>query len=95
MQAWNRAASRKSPHRSERPGYALAESSVALRAFHIPDLKPSAIPANCTLLTGVFLAPFKELRLGFPKRYGAPAVAGHVAAQLGLAHSFIDIDNPA
>jgi dinuclear metal center YbgI/SA1388 family protein len=29
------------------------------------------------------------------ERYGAPAVAGHVAAQLGLAHSFIDIDNPA
>jgi len=29
------------------------------------------------------------------ERYGAPAVAGHVAAQLGLAHEFIDIDNPA
>ncbi len=29
------------------------------------------------------------------ERYGAPAVAGHVAAQLGLAHAFIDIDNPA
>jgi len=29
------------------------------------------------------------------ERYGAPAVAAHVAAQLGLAHSFIDIDNPA
>jgi dinuclear metal center YbgI/SA1388 family protein len=29
------------------------------------------------------------------ERYGAPAVAGHVAAQLGLAHQFIDIDNPA
>lgn len=29
------------------------------------------------------------------ERYGAPAVAGHVAAQLGLEHSFIDIDNPA
>ncbi|MEO7242984.1 MAG: Nif3-like dinuclear metal center hexameric protein, partial [Variovorax sp.] len=29
------------------------------------------------------------------ERYGAPAVAGHVAAQLGLAHVFIDIDNPA
>jgi dinuclear metal center YbgI/SA1388 family protein len=29
------------------------------------------------------------------ERYGAPAVAGHVAAQLGLAHTFIDIDNPA
>jgi dinuclear metal center YbgI/SA1388 family protein len=29
------------------------------------------------------------------ERYGAPAVAGHVAAQLGLTHEFIDIDNPA
>lgn len=29
------------------------------------------------------------------ERYGAPAVAGHVAAQLGITHSFIDIDNPA
>ncbi|AMM23847.1 Nif3-like dinuclear metal center hexameric protein [Variovorax sp. PAMC 28711] len=29
------------------------------------------------------------------ERYGAAAVAGHVAAQLGLAHEFIDIDNPA
>ncbi|MDR7375536.1 dinuclear metal center YbgI/SA1388 family protein [Rhodoferax ferrireducens] len=29
------------------------------------------------------------------ERYGAPAVAAHVAAQLGLEHLFIDIDNPA
>ena len=29
------------------------------------------------------------------ERYGAPAVAGHVAAALGLEHRFIDIDNPA
>ena len=29
------------------------------------------------------------------ERYGAPAVAAHVAAQLGLAHQFIEIDNPA
>jgi putative NIF3 family GTP cyclohydrolase 1 type 2 len=29
------------------------------------------------------------------ERYGAPAVAGQVAAQMGLAHEFIDIDNPA
>jgi dinuclear metal center YbgI/SA1388 family protein len=29
------------------------------------------------------------------ERYGAPAVASHVAAQFGLAHEFIDIDNPA
>ena len=29
------------------------------------------------------------------ERYGAPAVAGHVAGELGLRHTFIDIDNPA
>ncbi|HEY8359692.1 MAG TPA: Nif3-like dinuclear metal center hexameric protein, partial [Ramlibacter sp.] len=29
------------------------------------------------------------------ERYGAPAVAGHVAAQLGLEHVVIDVDNPA
>jgi dinuclear metal center YbgI/SA1388 family protein len=29
------------------------------------------------------------------ERYGAPAVAAHVAAQFGLTHQFIDIENPA
>lgn len=29
------------------------------------------------------------------ERYGAPAVAAHAAAALGLEHQFIDIDNPA
>ncbi|MDB5932337.1 MAG: hypothetical protein JWR60_4044 [Polaromonas sp.] len=29
------------------------------------------------------------------ERYGAPAAASHVAAQFGLRHQFIDIDNPA
>lgn len=29
------------------------------------------------------------------ERYGAPAVAAHVAQQLGLAHAFVDVDNPA
>jgi dinuclear metal center YbgI/SA1388 family protein len=29
------------------------------------------------------------------ERYGAPAVAAHVAAQFGLKHDFIDIENPA
>jgi dinuclear metal center YbgI/SA1388 family protein len=29
------------------------------------------------------------------ERYGASAVAAHVAAQRGIAHQFIDIDNPA
>jgi len=29
------------------------------------------------------------------ERYGAPAVAEHVAQNLGLQHQFIEIDNPA
>ena len=29
------------------------------------------------------------------ERYGAPALAAHVATQFGLQHQFIDIDNPA
>ena len=29
------------------------------------------------------------------ERYGAPALAAHVAAQFGIEHEFIDIDNPA
>jgi dinuclear metal center YbgI/SA1388 family protein len=29
------------------------------------------------------------------ERYGAPAVAAHVAAECGIEHRFIDIDNPA
>jgi dinuclear metal center YbgI/SA1388 family protein len=29
------------------------------------------------------------------ERYGAPALAGAVAARFGIAHEFIDIDNPA
>jgi dinuclear metal center YbgI/SA1388 family protein len=29
------------------------------------------------------------------ERYGAPALAAHVAAQLGLSHQFIDLPNPA
>jgi dinuclear metal center YbgI/SA1388 family protein len=29
------------------------------------------------------------------ERYGSPAVAAHVAKQLGITHQFIEIDNPA
>jgi dinuclear metal center YbgI/SA1388 family protein len=29
------------------------------------------------------------------ERYGAPAVAAHVAAHFGIAHRFIEVDNPA
>ena len=44
----------------------------------------------------------REMSVGFvaaghhaTERYGAPAVAAQVAQQLGLAHRFIEIDNPA
>ena len=29
------------------------------------------------------------------ERYGAPAVTDHLAAQLGLVHEFMEMDNPA
>ena len=29
------------------------------------------------------------------ERYGAPAVAAHLAGQMGVRHTFIDLDNPA
>ncbi len=29
------------------------------------------------------------------ERYGAPAVAAHISLELGMVHTFIDIDNPA
>jgi putative NIF3 family GTP cyclohydrolase 1 type 2 len=29
------------------------------------------------------------------ERYGSPAVAAHIAEQLGITHQFIEIDNPA
>ena len=29
------------------------------------------------------------------ERYGAPALAGHVAQVFGLTHEFIDLPNPA
>ena len=29
------------------------------------------------------------------ERYGAPAIAGHLAERFGLEHRFIDVDNPA
>jgi putative NIF3 family GTP cyclohydrolase 1 type 2 len=29
------------------------------------------------------------------ERYGAPALGAYLADQLGLTHTFIDIDNPA
>ena len=44
----------------------------------------------------------KEMGVGFvaaghhaTERYGAPAVAAHVAQQLGIRHRFIEVENPA
>lgn len=66
-----------------------------------------AIAAGCdAFLTGEISEPqahyARETGVAFlacghhaTERYGAPAVAAHVAAQRGLAHEFIDIDNPA
>ena len=59
-----------------------------------------------TLITGEISEPqahyARELVVAFiacgrhvSERYGAPAVTDHVADQLGLAHEFIEMDNPA
>lgn len=67
----------------------------------------SAIAAGADVfITGEISEPqahlAREMGVGFiaaghhaTERYGAPAVAGHVAEQCGLAHQFIEIDNPA
>ena len=67
----------------------------------------SAIAAGADVfITGEISEPqahlARETGVGFiaaghhaTERYGAPAVAGHVAEQCGLTHQFIEIDNPA
>ncbi len=67
----------------------------------------SAIAAGADVfMTGEISEPqahyAREMGVGYiacghhaSERYGAPAVAAHVAAELGLAHEFVDIDNPA
>ena len=67
----------------------------------------SAIAAGAQVfITGEISEPqahlARETGVGFiacghhaSERYGAPAVAGHVAAQLGLDHQFIEVPNPA
>ena len=67
----------------------------------------SAIAAGAdAFITGEISEPqahlAREMGVGFiaaghhaTERYGAPAVAAHVAAQMGLSHQFIEIDNPA
>jgi dinuclear metal center YbgI/SA1388 family protein len=71
-------------------GYFEAAIAVGADAFITGEI--SEPQAHLAKETGVaFLACGHHAT----ERYGAPAVAAHVAAQLGLAHSFIDIDNPA
>lgn len=67
----------------------------------------AAIAAGAdAFLTGEISEPqahyARELNVAFiacghhaSERYGAPAVAAHIASRFGLAHQFIDIDNPA
>ena len=67
----------------------------------------SAIAAGADVfITGEISEPqahlARETGVGFiaaghhaTERYGAPAVAAHVAEQCGLSHQFIEIDNPA
>ena len=67
----------------------------------------SAITAGADVfITGEISEPqahlARETGVGFiaaghhaTERYGAPAVAAHVAEQCGLTHQFIEIDNPA
>ena len=74
---------------------------------HSPEQAEAAIAAGAdAFITGEISEPqahlARESGVAFiaaghhaTERYGAPAVAAHVAAQLGLEHRFIDIDNPA
>ena len=67
----------------------------------------SAIAAGADVfITGEISEPqahlAREMGVGFiaaghhaTERYGAPAVAAHVAEQCGFSHQFIEIDNPA
>ena len=62
----------------------LAAFGAGLLSFISPCVLP-LIPGYLSYISGLSL---DEMR-------GAPAVAGHVASQLGVEHLFIDIDNPA
>jgi len=71
-------------------GYFEAAIAAGAEAFITGEI--SEPQAHCARECGVsFIACGHHAS----ERYGAPAVAGHVAAQLGLEHRFIDIPNPA
>jgi len=71
-------------------GYFEAAIAVGADAFVTGEI--SEPQAHLARETGVaFIAAGHHAT----ERYGAPAVAAHVAALHGLEHRFIDIDNPA
>jgi dinuclear metal center YbgI/SA1388 family protein len=71
-------------------GYFEAAVSAGADAFITGEI--SEPQAHLARETGVaFLACGHHAS----ERYGAPAVAAHVAAQFGVEHRFIDVDNPA
>jgi dinuclear metal center YbgI/SA1388 family protein len=73
-------------------GQSYFEAAIAAGADAFITGEISEPQAHCARETGVaFLACGHHAS----ERFGAPAVAGHVAALLGLTHEFIDIDNPA
>ena len=71
-------------------GYFEAAIAAGADAFITGEI--SEPQAHCAREMGVaFIAAGHHAT----ERYGAPAAAGHVAAQLGVEHRFIEIDNPA
>ena len=71
-------------------GYFEAAIAAGADAFLTGEI--SEPQAHCAREMGVtFIAAGHHAT----ERYGAPAAAGHVAAQLGVEHRFIEIDNPA
>jgi dinuclear metal center YbgI/SA1388 family protein len=86
---------------------AQADSQAGLVHRRAQGFFESAIAAGAdAYITGEISEPqmhlAREMGVSFiaaghhaTERYGAPAVAAHVAQECGLEHRFIDIDNPA
>ena len=71
-------------------GYFEAAIAAGADAFITGEI--SEPQAHCARETGV---AFFACGHHASERYGAPAVAEHVALKFGLEHQFIEIDNPA
>ena len=71
-------------------GYFEAAIAAGAQAFITGEI--SEPQAHLARECGV---PFFACGHHATERYGAPALAAHVAAGLGIAHQFIEIDNPA